>query len=119
VIPWNPLATLKPLRGGLVCSFRTVLCRLHNTLLLLHRTQSLAYVLGLALGTLLGVFGFGAFWSLALQRELLPSHSVASPFRLLALACAVVGLVGRFACMLVVFGWLGSVCWSRVIGLLR
>jgi hypothetical protein len=52
------------------------------------------------------------FGSLALQRALLQPHSVASPFfRLLALACAVVGLVGQFACMLVAFGWLGSVAW--------
>jgi hypothetical protein len=55
------------------------------------------------------------FGSLALQRALLPPYSVASPFRLLALACAVVGLVGQFACMLVAFGWLGSVAWFGLL----
>jgi hypothetical protein len=105
---WPGVAVTIP--GTTLCSAMVTSCVLvcsctscGQTLLLLHRTQSLAYVLGLALGTLLGVFGFGACWSLALQRELLPSHSVAPP---LSVAC-----FGVCCCR---FGRSGCVCVGRV-----
>jgi hypothetical protein len=62
------------------------------------------------------VFGFGVVgvlpYSVGCYR-----HTQLPPlfFRLLAFACAVVGLVGQFACMLVAFGWLGSVAWFGLL----
>jgi hypothetical protein len=126
---WPGVAVTIP--GTTLCSAMVTSCVLvcsctscGQTLLLLHRTQSLAYVLGLALGTLLGVFGFGVVgvlpYSVGCYR-----HTQLPPLFFGCLLWRVllsVWLVSLRACWSRLVGLvrcLGSVCWSRLFGLLR